>query len=189
MDLEKIKQGVKLILEGIGEDLEREGLKETPERVARMYAEIFSGVGKDPLDGIRPTKFEENHDEMVIIRDIPFYSMCEHHLIPYFGTASVAYIPGKNGKIVGLSKLARVVENASKKPSLQERLTTEIADSLEKLLEPLGVLVIIKAEHLCMSMRGVKKPGHLTVTSAVRGVFRTSQKTREEALSLIEGKR
>lgn len=186
MDFEKIKAGVRLILEGIGEDLEREGLKDTPERVARMFAEVFSGVGKDPLEGIRPAKFEENHDEMIIVRDIPFYSFCEHHLVPFFGKAHVAYIPGKSGHIVGLSKLARVIENASKKPSLQERLTTEVADALERLLEPLGVLVIIEAEHLCMSIRGVKKPGHLTVTSAVRGVFRTSQKTREEALALIK---
>jgi len=189
VDLEKIKEGVRLILEGIGEDLQREGLKETPERVARLYSEIFSQTGKDPLDGIRPTVFHEQHDEMIIIRDIPFYSMCEHHLIPFYGRAHVAYIPNKEGKIVGLSKLARVVENASKRPSLQERLTTMIADSLERLLDPLGVLVIIEAEHLCMSMRGVKKPGHLTITSAVRGVFRTSQKTREEALSLIKSRR
>jgi GTP cyclohydrolase I len=185
MDIEKIKQGVRLILEGIGEDLGREGLRETPERVARMYAELFSGVGRDPLDAIRPTVFSENHDEMVILKDIPFYSMCEHHLVPFYGKAHVAYIPGKDGKIVGLSKLARIVDATSRKPSLQERLTTEIADALERLLDPLGVLVIIEAEHLCMSMRGVSKPGHLTVTSAVRGVFRTSQKTREEALSLL----
>lgn len=186
MDFEKIKEGVRLILEGIGEDLNREGLKDTPERVARMYMEIFSGIGKDPLEGIRPTVFHEKHDEMIIIKDIPFYSMCEHHLIPFYGRAHVAYIPGTKGKIVGLSKLARVVENASRRPSLQERLTSEIADALERLLEPLGVLVIIEAEHLCMSMRGVKKPGHLTITSALRGVFRTSQKTREEALTLIK---
>lgn len=189
MDFEKIKKGVQLILEGIGEDLNREGLKDTPERVARMYGEIFSGVGKDPLDGIRPTVFHEKHDEMIILKDVPFFSVCEHHLIPFYGKAHVAYIPGKEGKVVGLSKLARVVENASRKPSLQERLTKEIADALERLLSPLGVLVIIEAEHLCMSMRGVRKPGHLTITSAVRGVFLTSQKTREEALSLIKSEK
>lgn len=186
MDAEKIKQGIRLILEGIGEDPEREGLRDTPDRVARMYEELFSCVGRDPLEFVRPTVFHEKHDEMIIVRDVAFYSMCEHHLIPFYGRAHVAYIPGEEGRIVGLSKLARVVEAASRKPALQERLTTEIADALERLLEPLGVLVIIEAEHLCMSMRGVKKPGHLTVTSAVRGVFRTSQKTREEALSLIQ---
>lgn len=186
MDTDKIKQGVRLILEGIGEDPEREGLKDTPERVARMYAELFAGVGKQPHLEIKPTTFEEDHDEMIIIKDIPFYSMCEHHLIPFFGQAHLAYIPGENGRVIGLSKLARMVDIASRKPSLQERLTTEIAESLVELLEPKGVMVIIEAEHLCMSMRGVKKPGHLTVTSAVRGVFRTSQKTREEALSLIK---
>lgn len=186
MDTEKIKKGVRLILEGIGEDPDREGLKETPERVARMYEELFAGVGKQPHLEIKPATFEENHDEMIIIKDIPFYSVCEHHLIPFFGRAHLAYIPGENGRVVGLSKLARMVDLAAKKPSLQERLTTEIAESLVKLLGPKGVMVIIEAEHLCMSMRGVKKPGHLTVTSAVRGVFRTSQKTREEALSLIK---
>lgn len=185
MDFEKVEKGVRLILEGIGEDTRRDGLKDTPGRVARMYQELFSGVGKDPLEGIKPTVFHEDHDEMVIIKDIPFYSVCEHHLIPFFGKGHIAYIPGKEGKLVGLSKIARIVDAASRKPALQERLTTEIAGCLVRLLNPLGVLVILEAEHLCMSLRGVKKPGHLTVTSAVRGVFRSSQKTREEALSLI----
>lgn len=185
MDFDKIKQGVRLILEGIGEDLTREGLKETPERVAKMYGELFRNIGEDPLAGIRPTTFFENHDEMIIIRDIPFYSMCEHHLMPFYGKAHVAYIPGKEGRVAGLSKLARVIDSASRKPSLQERLTMEIANALEKLLIPRGILVIIEAEHLCLSMRGVQKPGHMTITSAVRGAFRSSQKTRLEALSLI----
>lgn len=185
MDIEKIKQGVRLILEGIGEDVNREGLRDTPERVARMYAELFSGIGKDPLEKVTAKTFTEAHDELIIVKDIPFYSMCEHHLLPFYGKAHLAYIPGKEGKIIGLSKLVRVVDLSSRKPSLQERLNNEIADALERLLAPLGILVIIEAEHLCMSMRGVNKPGHLTVTSAVRGIFKKSQKTREEALSLI----
>lgn len=184
MDKESIKKGVKLILEGLGEDTEREGLKNTPCRVAKMYEEIFSGYSTDPAKLVSVT-FSENHDEMVLVKDIPFYSVCEHHLMPFIGKAHVAYIPAKDGKITGISKLARVVDVSARKLQLQERLTTGIADILLKALKPKGVLVVIEAEHLCMSMRGVNKPGHRTVTSAVRGIFRTSTATRNEALSII----
>lgn len=184
MDNKTIEEGVKLILKGLGEDLEREGLKDTPCRVARMYNEIFSGYSTNAEQIITIT-FEEDHDEMVLVKDIPFYSVCEHHLMPFIGKAHVAYIPAKDGKITGISKLARVVDITARKLQLQERLTTSIADVLVKALKPRGVLVVIEAEHLCMSMRGVNKPGHKTVTSAVRGIFRTSTATRNEALSII----
>lgn len=173
-----------MILEGIGEDLDREGLRETPERVADMYAEIFAGFGCDPKT-ILKVVFSEDHDEMVMVRDIPFYSVCEHHLMPFFGKAHVAYIPSSDGKITGISKLARVVDVLAKRLQVQERLTTQIADSMMDALNPQGALVVLEAEHLCMSMRGVNKPGSLTVTSAVRGEFRRRQAARMEALALI----
>ena len=184
MDLEKIEQGVRMILEGIGEDPDREGLRETPARVARMYEEVFAGMRQDPAEHFAKT-FDEHHQGMVLVRDIPFYSMCEHHLAPFFGTAHVAYIPAKDGRICGLSKLARLVDVFAKRPQVQERLTSQVADTLVEQLHPQGVIVVLEAEHLCMSMRGVKKPGSKTTTSAVRGIFQSSQKTREEALSLI----
>lgn len=186
MDMEKIEEAVHMILEAIGEDPEREGLRDTPKRVARMYAEVFSGLHEDPSQHLQ-VQFSEDHEEMVLVKDIPIYSMCEHHLIPFYGKAHVAYIPRK-GKITGLSKLARVVEGFAKRPQLQERLTSQIADSVMAMLEPRGVLVVIEAEHMCMTMRGVKKPGSRTITSAVRGIFKTSQATRAEAFSLIEHK-
>lgn len=182
MDKTKIKQAVRLILEAVGEDPDREGLRETPRRVADMYEEIFAGLHEDPGEPLRVV-FKEAHDEMIIVRDIPFYSMCEHHLLPFFGTAHVAYIP-RDGRITGLSKLARVVDLAAKRPQVQERLTSQVADLLMERLGAQGVLVVMEAEHLCMSMRGIKKPGARTVTSAVRGAFE-SPTTRMEAMHLI----
>lgn len=184
MVMDKIEQGVRLILEGIGEDPEREGLKKTPSRVAKLYAECFAGLYEDPAEFFETT-FDERHEEMVMVRDIPFYSMCEHHLAPFFGKAHVAYIPAKDGRICGLSKLARLVDTYAKRPQVQERLTSQVADTLIDELNPQGVIVVIEAEHLCMSMRGIKKAGARTTTSAVRGVFQRSQATRTEALSLI----
>lgn len=184
IDKDKIEQGVRLILEGIGEDLKREGLKNTPARVAAMYSEIFSGIGQDPRETITVT-FSENHDEMVLVKDIPLYSVCEHHLMPFIGRAHVGYIPGKDGKITGISKLARVVDQLSRRPQVQERLTTQVADSLVGALKPRGVMVVVEAEHLCMSMRGINKPGAITVTSAVRGIFKDKVASREEMLALI----
>jgi GTP cyclohydrolase I len=183
IDQEKIRAAMEMIINAIGEDPTREGLVKTPERVANMYAEIFSGINEDPRE-LMTTYFNMDHDEMVIVKDIPFYSMCEHHFLPFFGRANVAYIP-KNGKITGLSKLARVVECISRRPQLQERLTTEIADVLMEALEPEGVAVVVSAEHMCMSMRGVSKPGAVTVTSAMRGIFRRDARTRGEVLALI----
>ncbi len=184
MDKKKIAEGVKMILDGIGEDSSREGLIRTPERVADMYEEIFSGLGKDPSDALGPM-FDENHDEIILIKDIPFYSVCEHHLVPFIGRAHIAYAPNKSGKIVGLSKLTRVLEIVAKRPQIQERLTTIIANSIMEKIEPRGVMVIVEAEHLCMSMRGVRKPNTLTVTSAVRGLFKNNPASRSEVLSLI----
>ncbi|WP_165042804.1 MULTISPECIES: GTP cyclohydrolase I FolE [unclassified Adlercreutzia] len=184
MDTEKIEQGVRLILEGIGEDPNREGLLKTPGRVARMYEEVFAGMEQDPAVHFETT-FDEHHEEMVLVRDIPFYSMCEHHLVPFFGKAHVAYIPAADGRICGLSKLARLVDVYARRPQVQERLTSQIADTLIEQLHPQGVIVVLEAEHMCMSMRGVKKPGSSTTTSAVRGVFERSQNTRQEALQLI----
>lgn len=184
IDKKKIEQGVKLILEGIGEDLKREGIKDTPARVASMYEEVFSGVGKNAGEVITVT-FAENHDEMVLIKDIPLYSICEHHLMPFIGKAHVAYIPGKDGQITGISKLARVVDILSRRPQVQERLTTLVADNLMAALKPRGVMVVIEAEHLCMSMRGINKPGSITVTSAVRGIFKDNVASRQEMLSLV----
>lgn len=184
MDMEKIQEGVRLILEGVGEDPEREGLKKTPARVAKMYAECFAGLYENPAEFFETT-FDERHEEMVLVRDIPFYSMCEHHLAPFFGKAHVAYIPAKDGHICGLSKLARLVDTFAKRPQVQERLTSQVADTLIEQLHAQGVIVVIEAEHLCMSMRGIKKPGSRTTTSAVRGIFQRDQATRAEALSLI----
>lgn len=187
MDKEKIQQGVKLILEGIGEDLEREGLKDTPRRVAAMYEEILSGMVQNPIEVLGVT-FGEDHDEMIMVKDIPLYSVCEHHMMPFIGKAHVAYIPGEDGRITGISKLARIVDVFAKRLQVQERLTTQIADALVEALNPLGVMVVVEAEHLCMTMRGVKKPGAVTVTSAVRGQFRKRTAARMEALSLINGR-
>lgn len=187
MDMEKIETAVRMMLEAIGEDPEREGLQDTPKRVARMYAEVFAGLHEDPSAHLQ-VQFAEDHEEMVIVKDIPVYSMCEHHLVPFYGKAHVAYIP-KKGKVTGLSKLARVVEGYARRPQLQERLTSQIADSIMDILDPRGVLVVIEAEHMCMTMRGVKKPGSKTLTSAVRGIFKTSQVTRAEGFSLIHGHR
>ncbi|MGB4503274.1 MAG: GTP cyclohydrolase I FolE [Syntrophaceticus sp.] len=184
MDQEKILRGVRLIIEGIGEDPEREGLQGTPDRVARMCEEIFCGLHRDPKKELNVC-FSENHSEMILVKDIPMYSICEHHLLPFYGKAHVAYIP-RQGKLTGLSKLARVVEILSKRPQLQERLTSQIADTIMDSLNPLGVIVVIEAEHMCMTMRGIKKPGAMTMTSAVRGIFKTSEATRAEAIALIK---
>jgi len=182
IDKERIARAIHEIIVAIGEDPEREGLVKTPDRVADMFAEIFSGIGKD-IEGDIAVYTTSNQDEMIVMRDIPFYSMCEHHLLPFFGSVSIAYIPDNN-RITGFSALARVVENMSKRPQLQERMTTEIADALVKVLKPLGVFVIMRAQHLCVSMRGVKKSGTWTVTSAMRGIMR-KEATRLEALSLM----
>jgi GTP cyclohydrolase IA len=184
VDENRIEKAVREILLAIGEDPDRDGLLRTPKRVAAMYAEIFSGLHDEPARHLT-VKFEADHDEMVMVRDIPLFSLCEHHLVPFAGRAHVAYIPGDDGRLTGLSKLARLVDGYAHRPQLQERLTTQIADALVTVLEPTGVLVMIEAEHLCMSMRGVKKPGALTITSAVRGLFKTNAATRAEALDLI----
>lgn len=183
IDSEKIEQAVRMILEAIGEDPTREGLVDTPKRVARMYAEVFSGLREDPgkyFDVI----FGEKHEELVLVKDIPLFSMCEHHLVPFFGKAHVAYIP-KEGRVTGLSKLARAVEAVAKRPQLQERITSTVADTIMEKLKPHGVVVVIEAEHMCMTMRGVKKPGSITVTSAVRGCFEKDSAARAEVFSLI----
>ena len=184
MDLKKIEKGVRMILEGIGEDPERSGIKETPERVARMYEEIFSGL-ETPTEELLKAIEGETHDEMVLLKDIPFYSVCEHHMIPFIGKVHVAYIPS-GGKIVGLSEIVKAVDVLAKRLQVQERLTTQLADLIMNKLKPKGAMVIVDAEHLCISMRGVKKPGTRTVTSAVRGIFRTKQSTRDELLELIK---
>jgi len=184
VDQAKIEGAIRTILEALGEDPNREGLRETPQRVARMYEEIFAGLHTDPQD-LLDVSFTEYHDELVLIKDIPLYSMCEHHLLPFYGVAHVAYIP-KGGKVVGISKLARVVEAYAHRPQLQERLTSQIADCIFSTLKPMGVGVVIQAEHMCMTMRGVKKPGSLTVTSAVRGIFETRPETRAELFALIQ---
>jgi GTP cyclohydrolase I len=183
-DHAKIEQGVRLLLDGMGEDPERAGLRETPSRVARMYEEIFAGIDVDAAQVVTVVEGAD-FDEMIMVRDIPLYSICEHHLLPFVGKAHVAYIPNKSQQITGLSKVARVVDVLAKKPQVQERLTTEIAEAMERALSPRGVFVVIEAEHLCMTMRGVKKPGSLTVTSAVRGLFRTDARTRQEAMDHI----
>lgn len=189
MDKDKIQAGVRLILEGIGEDLERPGLIETPRRVAEMYEDIFSGIAApDPAELLIPMT-GDHHREMVVIRDIDFYSVCEHHLLPFAGMAHVAYIPSKDGHITGLSKLARLVRQVAARPQLQERITSDVADAIVRALNPLGALVLIQAEHLCMSMRGVRTPGTQTVTSAVRGIIQTHDATRAEAFALINSPR
>jgi GTP cyclohydrolase I len=184
IDIERVERAVREILEAIGEDPDRDGLLRTPTRIAHMYEEIFAGIHEDPSHHLTVT-FEADHDEMVMVRDIAVHSVCEHHLVPFAGRAHVAYIPGADGRITGLSKIARLVDGFAKRPQVQERLTTQIADALVDVLDPIGVLVLIEAEHFCMSMRGVKKPGSLTVTSAVRGLFKSNAATRAEAMSLI----
>ncbi|MBR0113097.1 MAG: GTP cyclohydrolase I FolE [Clostridia bacterium] len=186
MDKKRIENAVREILAAVGEDPDREGLVETPARVARMYEEIFSGLESDPKRHLK--LFDEGSDEMVIVRDIPLYSMCEHHLLPFIGKAHIAYIPS-DGKVIGLSKLARIVDNFAKRPQLQERLTGQIADFLDESMKPLGVAVVIEAEHLCMTMRGARASGSQTRTSALRGIMRNDAKTRAEALSLLTGGR
>jgi len=183
MDKKKIEGAIRDILIAIGEDPDREGLVDTPARIARMYEEIFGGISQDASAHLE-TVFQENHEELVLVKDIPFYSMCEHHLVPFHGKAHVAYIP-KDGKLTGLSKLARVVETIAKRPQLQERLTSDVADAIVEKLDPTGVLVVVEAEHMCMTMRGVKKPGSQTITSAVRGNFKKDARSRAEAMSLI----
>lgn len=183
-DARKIEQAVTMLLEAIGEDPAREGLVDTPKRVARMYQDVFSGLEKDPAEDFN-VLYSEEHEELVLIKDIPFYSMCEHHLLPFFGKAHVGYIPRK-GQVVGLSKLARGIDTFAKRPQLQERLTKQIADAVMKHVKALGVIVVVEAEHMCMTMRGVKKPGSYTVTSAVRGVLHDDEALRAEALSLIK---
>jgi len=187
VDLPRIEDAVREILVAVGEDPDREGLRETPARVARSYAEIFAGLRQAPAD-VLTTTFDIGHDEMVLVRDIEMWSMCEHHLVPFTGQAHVAYIPNRSGKITGLSKLARLVDVFAKRPQVQERLTTQVADAMVALLEPRGVMVVIEAEHLCMTMRGVRKAGARTLTSAVRGQLRDPA-TRAEAMSLITGRR
>jgi GTP cyclohydrolase IA len=184
VDLDRIAHAVREILIAVGEDPERDGLLATPDRVARMYAEIFVGLREDPAQHLTVT-FEAGHDEMVMVRDIPLYSACEHHLVPFHGMAHVAYIPGDDGRITGLSKLARLVEGYARRPQVQERLTSQIADAMVDVLRPKGVFVLLECEHLCMSMRGVRKPGTLTVTSAVRGIFKDNAATRAEAVALV----
>jgi len=185
VDLDRIEAAVAEILVALGEDPNRDGLQETPARVARMYAEVCSGLHEDPADYLIRT-FDLEHDEMVMVRDLPVYSLCEHHLLPFFGVAHVAYIPQKGGMITGLSKLARLVDGFSRRLQIQERLTSQVAGAIQRTLEPQGTLVVIEAEHLCMSMRGVQKPGAVTVTSAVHGVFRDEVSTRLEAMRFIE---
>ena len=187
IDQAKIEQAVASIIEAIGDDPRRQGLVGTPQRVAEMYAELFSGMDKDPREELT-VGFEEGHREMVVLKDIPFYSMCEHHLLPFFGVAHVGYIPNMNGRVVGASKIARVVEVVAHRPQLQERMTTQIAEAILDALQPEGVAVVIQAEHLCMTMRGIKKPGSNIITSANRGLFRQRPATRAEFLSLVQGK-
>jgi GTP cyclohydrolase I len=188
VDKKLIEKGVRMILEGIGEDVNREGLINTPQRVADMYEELFSGINLDPGQQLEPL-FDENHDEMIIVKDIPFYSVCEHHMVPFVGKAHIAYVPNKSGRIVGLSKLTRVLEIVSRRLQVQERLTTLVADTIMKKIQPRGTMVIIEAEHFCMSIRGVKKPNTITVTSAVRGIFRANPASRAEAMALIKSDR
>jgi GTP cyclohydrolase IA len=184
IDQPRIERAVREILLAIGEDPDRDGLIETPARVARAYAEQFSGLSQHPED-VLGTVFDADHDELILVRDIEVYSTCEHHLVPFFGRAHVAYIPNEKGQITGLSKLARLVDVYARRPQVQERMTSQVADALMRVLEPRGALVVIEAEHLCMSMRGVRKPGAKTVTSAVRGIIRDSARTRAEAMSLL----
>lgn len=188
VDAPRIERAVRELLAAVGEDPDREGLLGTPGRVAAMYAELFAGLHDDP-DRHLTTTFAADHDEMVMLKDIPFASLCEHHLVPFIGRAHVAYIPNEDGRITGLSKLARLVEGYARRLQVQEQLTAQVADTMQRVLAPRGVLVVMEAEHLCMSMRGVNKPGALTVTSAVRGVFRSEAATRAEAMQFIHGRR
>lgn len=184
VDHDRIAKAVKEILTAIGEDPERDGLRDTPARVARYFAEVSGGLLEEPADHLNKT-FEVDHDEVIVVRDITFYSICEHHLVPFFGKAHVGYLPKKGGRITGLSKLARLVDGYAKRPQVQERLTGQIADAIEEKLDPQGVAVVLEAEHMCMSMRGIKKPGSRTVTSSMRGIFRESASSRAEVLRLI----
>ena len=186
-DAGRVERAVRELLLAVGEDPDRPGLRETPERMARSYREIFSGLRSDPAEVLAQT-FDESHDELVLVKDIAVYSTCEHHLLPFHGVAHVGYIPNESGQITGLSKLARLVDVFARRPQVQERLTGQVADALNDRLSPRGVIVVVEAEHLCMSMRGVRKPGSRTVTSAVRGAFRESPATRAEAMSLILGR-
>jgi GTP cyclohydrolase I len=187
VDIPKVEAAIRSMIKAIGEDPQREGLRDTPQRIADMYTELFTGLDMDAKAELT-VGFEVGHREMVILRDIPFYSMCEHHLLPFFGVAHVGYIPNKEGKVVGVSKLARVVEIFAKRLQLQERMTSQIADAIMEALQPDGVSVVIQAEHLCMTMRGIKKPGSNVITSATRGLFRSRAATRAEFLSLVQGK-
>jgi len=187
VDQDRVAAAVLELLDAIGEDVDREGLQETPRRVARMWAEIAAGLHEDPRQHLKVT-FEADHDEMVMVRDIPLYSVCEHHLVPFIGRAHVAYIPNDDGRVIGLSKVARLVDGYARRPQVQERLTSQVADALAGTLEPKGVMVVVEAEHLCMSMRGVRKPGTSTVTSAVRGLFRSNVATRQEAMRFVTGR-
>jgi GTP cyclohydrolase I len=187
VDAARAEAAVRELLIAVGEDPDRPGLQDTPARVARAYAETFAGLGQDPYE-ILATTFDENHDELVLVKDIAMYSTCEHHLVPFHGAAHVGYIPGADGRVTGLSKVARLVEVYARRPQVQERLTRQIADALDDVLKPQGVIVVIEAEHLCMAMRGIRKPGTTTVTSAVRGIFRESAATRSEAMSLVLGR-
>ncbi|MCM3088216.1 GTP cyclohydrolase I FolE [Bhargavaea ginsengi] len=184
VDHGKIEEAVRLILEAVGEDPEREGLLDTPKRVAKMYEEVFWGIGEDPKKYFK-TVFHEDHEELVLVKDIHFQSMCEHHLLPFYGKAHVAYIP-RNGEVAGLSKLARAVEAVSRRPQLQERITAEVADALAEMLDPLGVYVVVEAEHMCMTMRGIRKPGSKTVTASAHGIFDQDDSKRAEIISLIK---
>ncbi len=187
VDLPRAAAAIRELLIAIGEDPERDGLRDTPDRIARAYDEIFGGLFVNP-DDVLETTFDAQHGELVLVKDIPLYSTCEHHLVPWHGTAAVGYIPGESGRITGLSKLARVVDLYARRPQVQERLTTQVADAVMSRLEPRGVIVVIEAEHLCMAMRGVRKPGSKTVTSAVRGIFQSDPRTRGEAMSLVLGR-
>ena len=186
VDLDRIAAAVSEILAAIGEDPSRDGLHDTPQRVARMYAEVCGGLHEDPTEHLI-TQFEAGHQEMVIVKDIPIYSLCEHHLVPFFGVAHLGYIPNEEGRITGLSKLARLVDGYAKRPQVQERLTSQCADAIAETLEPRGAIVVIEAEHLCMAMRGIRKPGSSTITSAVRGIFRDDASTRGEAMRFLTG--
>jgi GTP cyclohydrolase I len=187
VDHARAAAAVRELLLAVGEDPDRPGLQATPDRVARAYAETFAGLWQDPAE-VLSTTFDEDHDEMVLVKDIPMYSTCEHHLVPFHGVAHIGYIPGEDGRVTGLSKLARLVEVYARRPQVQERMTSQIADALADVLKPRGVLVVIEAEHLCMAMRGIRKPGSSTVTSAVRGIFRENAATRSEAMSLVLGR-
>jgi GTP cyclohydrolase I len=187
VDHERAAAAVRELLLAVGEDPDRPGLRDTPARVARAYAETFAGLWQDPHD-ILGTTFDEDHDEFVLVKDVPMYSTCEHHLVPFHGVAHIGYIPGEDGRVTGLSKLARLVEVYARRPQVQERMTSQIADALADVLTPRGVIVVIEAEHLCMAMRGIRKPGASTVTSAVRGLFRENPASRSEAMSLILGR-